>query len=80
MLKVNRRASYQSAIDWIASNDDNEWLGDEFGSPSVTLSLVADIFGRDTETATRDLKRAMRRMGIGVPVYIERRPHSKPCV
>lgn len=56
-----RRASYNDAIEWIAYNDDTEWLDCEYGSPSVTLCLVADIFGRTVEEATQDLRKALRR-------------------
>lgn len=42
-------ARYREAIDWIAWNDDTEWLHDEQGCFSVTLALVADVFGKTTE-------------------------------
>lgn len=56
---MRRIAKYQDAIDWIAQNDDTDWLDDPNGSWSVTLCLVADIFGRTCEEATRDLRRAI---------------------
>ncbi len=46
---------YKETLNWLLDNDDTEWLDDENGSPSVTLSLVADIFGKTTEQATKDL-------------------------
>jgi len=58
---VKRRVgSYSAAIQWIADNDDTQWLDDEHGSPSVTLCLVADIFGRTVEEATADLRKAVQ--------------------
>lgn len=52
-------ARYQAAILWIALEDDTDWLDDENGSPSVTLSLVADIFDKPIERATQDLRDAL---------------------
>ena len=59
-----RRASYQSAIEWIAENDDTEWLHntDDEVSPSVTASLVADVFFREIEAVVEDLRRVLARM------------------
>lgn len=59
----HRRARYQDAISWIAGNDDTEWLcnADEEAIPSVTASLVADLFFRDIETVIQDLRRALKR-------------------
>lgn len=56
-----KRASYRDAIDWIARNDDCEWINDEHGSFSVTVALVADIFGVSTDKATADLRRAHKK-------------------
>jgi len=56
-----RVGSYRDAIDWIAQNDDTEWLDNPDGVESVTLSLVADVFGRTLNEATRDLRRALAR-------------------
>ena len=49
-----RRARYQDAIDWIAENDDTEWLRDDPHDviPSVTASLVA---------VSADLRKALRK-------------------
>jgi hypothetical protein len=54
-------ARYRDAIDWIALNDDTEWLDDEHGAFSVTLALVADLFGKSMDEATADLRKACRR-------------------
>jgi hypothetical protein len=60
--RTHRVGSYNAAIEWIALNDDTLWLDDEeSGSPSVTLCLVADIFGRTPEEATVDLRRVIAR-------------------
>lgn len=61
-----RVGHYGAAILWIAQNDDTEWVakmdeGEDGWSASVTLCLVADIFGRTTEEATADLRRALAR-------------------
>jgi len=48
---------YRAALGWLLDNDDTEWLSDECGSPSVTLCLVADIFGQDQDKAIADLRR-----------------------
>ncbi len=53
------RASYRSAIDWMARNGDTEWVED--GPPSVTASLVTDLFGKDDEQVRRHLRNALRR-------------------
>jgi hypothetical protein len=59
-LRTRRVGTYGSAIQWIALNDDTEWLNHEYGSPSVTLCLVADVFGRTVERATDDLRCALQ--------------------
>lgn len=53
-----KRASYREAIEWLAYNDDNEWLDDEEPSPSVSAGLVRDLFDVDTEKLCADLKKA----------------------
>ncbi len=54
-------ARYRDAIDWIAWNDDTDWLDDQRGCFSVTLALVADLFGKTTDEATADLRKACER-------------------
>ena len=54
-------ARYRDAIDWIAWNDDTDWLEEEHGCFSVTLALVADLFGKSTDEATADLRKACGR-------------------
>lgn len=61
MTTTRRVGSYMSAIHWIAANDDTEWLTDEHRHPSVTLCLVADIFGRSADEATADLRKLVER-------------------
>jgi hypothetical protein len=65
-----KRASYRAAIFWIAANDDTEWVGDENADtslaihcPSVTASLVADLFDVDTERVRLDVRRELARQG-----------------
>lgn len=59
------RASYAAAIFWMAANDDTEWVDlppDEGGGcPSVTATLTADLFGKDTEQVRKDLRRELAR-------------------
>lgn len=58
-----KRGSYRFAIFWIAANDDTEWAleepGSAMGSPSVTATLVADIFGVDTDRVRKDVLREL---------------------
>lgn len=61
MTTTRRVGAYMTAIHWIASNDDTEWLNDEHGHASVTLCLVADVFGRSVEDATSDLRKLVER-------------------
>jgi hypothetical protein len=66
-----KRASYRDAIDWMVFNDDTNWLTPDSildGAdiiPSVTASLVADIFGVTTEGVTADLRRRKRHFDRG---------------
>lgn len=62
-------ARYKDAIQWIADNDDTDWVAD--GIESVAASLVADLFKKDIEQVREDLRwelhkvadrRATRRM------------------
>jgi hypothetical protein len=62
--RSRRCGSYARAIAWIADNDDTSWLravDDDEVIPSVTASLVADLFGRTDEDVARDIARALRR-------------------
>ena len=61
---TRRRASYAAAIAWMADYDDNEWLkvhGVEELLPSVTASLVADLFGRTDQEVAADIGKPLRR-------------------
>lgn len=62
--KTPRRVgSYPAAIQWIADNDDTDWLNadgvETAYCESVTLTLVADVFGRTLAEATADLRAAL---------------------
>jgi hypothetical protein len=48
-------ARYQEAIDWIAMNDDTEWLKEHPDKPSVTACMVADLWGKTTAQVIADL-------------------------
>ncbi len=67
-----KRASYREAIQWIADNEDTEFVSDaEEASwddgeytldntvPSVTLCLVMDLFDVELHKAVTDLKKAL---------------------
>ena len=56
-----KRASYREAIEWIACNDDTEFLDadDPAMMISVTAALVRDIFGVEEVKLLRDLRRAV---------------------
>lgn len=58
------RPSFKAAIQWMADNDDTEWVGetaDDDGPISVTAALVADLFGADHARVTESLRRALRK-------------------
>jgi hypothetical protein len=57
------RVSYRAAIAWIAANDDTEWLQDAEPIPSVTASMVADLFGKSSHQVEADLRRAVAKKG-----------------
>lgn len=56
-----KRPGYREAILWIALNDDTEWLFDERPIPSVTASLVADLFAVSIEKVCGDLMKAVEK-------------------
>ena len=58
-----RAIPYAAAIDWIAGNDDTEWVAEEEDCPSVTAALVADIYGKTEAVVRADLIRALKRAG-----------------
>lgn len=51
------RMGYRDSLRWIVENDDILFLDDDDPIPSVTLSLVADQFGKNDEEAIKDLAR-----------------------
>lgn len=56
------RASYKTAVQWIADND-NGGNGDTEDEVRcyVTTALVADVFGKCDEQVARDVMRARRK-------------------
>lgn len=52
-----KQASYREAIQWIGRNDDTTDLFNEEPSPSVTMSMVADLFDRPIEKVMDDVTR-----------------------
>jgi len=57
---AQRGSKYLEALVWIAKNDDTNWLDDEYGRPSVTACMVADLFGKKIERVTADLAATVR--------------------
>lgn len=60
------RPSYRRAIEWVALNDDPEWIDnhEQFQTgPSVAAALIADLFGKTDDQVRADLKRLVRRRG-----------------
>lgn len=57
-------ASYKTAIEWIASEDDTDFLDDseDDSAMSVTASMVADLFNKDHATVRTDLRKALKRL------------------
>jgi len=54
------RKGYRFAIQWLALNDDCEWVETDWGL-SVTASLVADLFNVDDEKVRTDLLREIKK-------------------
>lgn len=63
-----RRPSYRAAIFWIAENDDTDCVNARPLYPSVSMSLIADLFGVDDTRVISDVKR-----------YLDRKKEIKPC-
>lgn len=55
-------ANYKQALEWLALNDDTNWLQDENGSLSVSTALVADLFKKSDEQITIDLRKLIVKM------------------
>jgi hypothetical protein len=53
------KPSFRAAIQWMADNDDTEWLEDDEPILSVTAALVADLFGAEPKRVIRSLRRAL---------------------
>ena len=56
---MRRVASYKAAVEWIALNDDIEWLHIDPPMISVTAAMAADLWGRSDAEITKDLRRAV---------------------
>lgn len=52
---------YRAALEWIARNDDTEWLHDG-GWTSVTAALVADIYSRTEDEVESDLRKMVAKV------------------
>lgn len=51
------RMGYRECLDWLLNNDDTTFLDDRYGSPSVTVCLVADIFRKKQDTVVADMRK-----------------------
>jgi hypothetical protein len=62
---LRRVGTYGTAIAWIVENDDTEWLAAAADDliPSITASLVADVFARTDEEVVADLRTALAKRG-----------------
>ena len=86
--QTRRAASYQDAINWIALNDDTTAHEADASAPvSVTMALVADLWGRedseviaDTLSAVRlfsNMRRRQQANTVAVPVVEQ--PATEPA-
>ena len=55
-------AKYWQAIIWIARNDDTDFMEDANPIPSVTLTMVADLWGVPMDDALQHLRKALEQM------------------
>ena len=58
---MTTRLGYRACLDWLLANDDTTFLDadgvNEANTPSVTVCLVADIFGKPDEIVVTDLRK-----------------------
>lgn len=57
------RPSFRAAIEWMARNDDNEWVWDDEPVMSIAAWLVADLFGAEQERVIKSLRAKLCKMG-----------------
>lgn len=55
-------ARYKEAIEWMAYNDDTDFMDDEDSSMSVTASMVADLWGKTHDQLRKDLRKELDSM------------------
>lgn len=59
-------ANYKQAIDWMAGNDDNEWLNGGAGKdgteiiPSALACFIADLFNKPMVKVEKDLRKTLK--------------------
>ena len=53
-----RRPGYREAVEWIALNDDTEWLDADIPIISVTAAMVRDLYGVKDDRLFRDIRAA----------------------
>lgn len=54
---MDMMAKYQDAIEWIGDMDDTTFVTDCPDMPSVTVCMVADLWGKPVETVITDLRK-----------------------
>jgi len=59
---MRRVASYRVAVWWIARNDDTSFLDRDSETGSVTVALVADLFGRTDEEVIQDVRKEVAKL------------------
>lgn len=58
-----KRPGYREAIEWLAGNDDCQWVApDETGGISVAAALVRDLFDVPDDRLVKDIRRALKRL------------------
>ncbi|MEH3063824.1 MAG: hypothetical protein PGN33_14145 [Methylobacterium radiotolerans] len=80
MWPLKFTVSYNGAINWLAFNDDNGWLDDEYGrhlgeapNPSTAALLVMYLFDASKEDVMADLRLALS-YGSGVEQDVPDQP------
>jgi hypothetical protein len=57
-----KRIGYRECVEYIAYNDDRDMIED--GDPSVVVSMVAHLFGKDEQAVIGSVRRCIKKHGI----------------
>lgn len=64
---VTRRPTYRDAVAWIAHGDDSgSGAAESDVADYISTTLVADLFGADSDAVARDVVRERRKAGLPV--------------